>query len=407
MNRIYTNILSLTLIQLFNYISPLLALPYLSRTLNIDGFGLLMLSMSIISICLVVSDFGFNLSSTYWIARNREDKIKVSKHIGAVFIIKCLLITLLLITLSFYILEITTLPIKNKENYLLTLSLIIIFQSFQPTWFFQGIERMFNITIFMAFSKLSYVLLIFLFVRRNDDIDVALYCLLASNLVGVILSTISIYLNKYSIKLPSFDDITKTLKNSYTYFLSRASVIIYTSASTFIVGSYSGLYQAALFSSAEKLYQAGQSITSPVSQAIFPHIARTGEKNILYKFIAIILLPLTALCLFCLFFSEDIITIFYGEEYRDASKILNVFIICTVINFLGVNFGYPAFAALNRLDIPNKTTILGCLFQLISLVILYQLNNITAYSVACSILITETIVMLTRIFFFLKLKDLQ
>ncbi|MBS0998395.1 oligosaccharide flippase family protein [Providencia sp. JGM178] len=366
-----------------------------------------MLSMSIISICLVVSDFGFNLSSTYWIARNREDKIKVSKHIGAVFIIKCLLITLLLITLSFYILEITTLPIKNKENYLLTLSLIIIFQSFQPTWFFQGIERMFNITIFMAFSKLSYVLLIFLFVRRNDDIDVALYCLLASNLVGVILSTISIYLNKYSIKLPSFDDITKTLKNSYTYFLSRASVIIYTSASTFIVGSYSGLYQAALFSSAEKLYQAGQSITSPVSQAIFPHIARTGEKNILYKFIAIILLPLTALCLFCLFFSEDIITIFYGEEYRDASKILNVFIICTVINFLGVNFGYPAFAALNRLDIPNKTTILGCLFQLISLVILYQLNNITAYSVACSILITETIVMLTRIFFFLKLKDLQ
>ncbi|MFB9998018.1 oligosaccharide flippase family protein [Providencia rustigianii] len=68
------------------------------------------------------------------------------------------------------------------------------------------------------------------------------------------------------------------MKSSYTYFLSRASVVIYTSASTFIVGSYSGLNQAALFSSAEKLYQAGQSITSPVSQAIFPHIARTGEK---------------------------------------------------------------------------------------------------------------------------------
>ncbi|WP_409339321.1 oligosaccharide flippase family protein, partial [Providencia rustigianii] len=69
MNRIYKNILSLTLIQLFNYISPLLVLPYLSRTLSIDGFGLLMLSMSMISICLVISDFGFNLSSTYWIAK--------------------------------------------------------------------------------------------------------------------------------------------------------------------------------------------------------------------------------------------------------------------------------------------------------------------------------------------------
>ncbi|WP_265716092.1 oligosaccharide flippase family protein, partial [Providencia rustigianii] len=146
MNRIYKNILSLTLIQLFNYISPLLVLPYLSRTLSIDGFGLLMLSMSMISICLVISDFGFNLSSTYWIAKNRDDRIKVSKHIGAVFCIKLLLIILLIIMLSIYILKITTLPIQKKETYLLTLSLIIIFQSFQPTWFFQGIERMFNIT---------------------------------------------------------------------------------------------------------------------------------------------------------------------------------------------------------------------------------------------------------------------
>ncbi|SUC29046.1 Putative O-antigen transporter [Providencia rustigianii] len=405
MNRIYKNILSLTLIQLFNYISPLLVLPYLSRTLSIDGFGLLMLSMSMISICLVISDFGFNLSSTYWIAKNRDDRIKVSKHIGAVFCIKLLLIILLIIMLSIYILKITTLPIQKKETYLLTLSLIIIFQSFQPTWFFQGIERMFNITIFMALSKLSYVLLVFSFVKKNDDIDTTLYCLLVSNFIGAIFSIVSIYLNKYSIKLPSLYDIINILKSSYTYFLSRASVVIYTSASTFIVGSYSGLNQAALFSSAEKLYQAGQSITSPVSQAIFPHIARTGEKNILYKFIAIVLFPLTILCLFCLFFSKDIITIFYGKEYIDAYQVLNIFIICTLVNFLGVNFGYPAFATLNRLDIPNKTTGLGCLFQLISLITLYQLENITAYSVACSILITETLVMLTRIFFFLKLKN--
>ncbi|WP_265504304.1 oligosaccharide flippase family protein, partial [Providencia rustigianii] len=239
--------------------------------------------------CLVISDFGFNLSSTYWIAKNRDDRIKVSKHIGAVFCIKLLLIILLIIMLSIYILKITTLPIQKKETYLLTLSLIIIFQSFQPTWFFQGIERMFNITIFMALSKLSYVLLVFSFVKKNDDIDTTLYCLLVSNFIGAIFSIVSIYLNKYSIKLPSLYDIINILKSSYTYFLSRASVVIYTSASTFIVGSYSGLNQAALFSSAEKLYQAGQSITSPVSQAIFPHIARTGEKNILYKFIAIVL----------------------------------------------------------------------------------------------------------------------
>ncbi|WP_272660880.1 oligosaccharide flippase family protein [Providencia sp. PROV150] len=403
MNRIYKNIFSLTLIQFFNYLSPLLVLPYLSRTLSIDGFGLLMLTISMISICLVITDFGFNISSTHWISINRDDKNKVANHIGAVLVIKLILIFFLIFILYYYIKYITELPIKDKNSYIILVSLIVIFQSFQPTWFFQGIERMFNITIFMATSKIFYIILVFLLVKDKNDITTTLICLLTSNIIASVLSLVSIYLNKYFIKLPPLSYTIQILKIGIPYFFSRASVSVYTSASTFIVGSLSGLHQSAIFSSAEKLYQAGQSITSPVSQAIFPYIAKTGEKNILYKFIAIISIPLLMLCIACLLLSKEIITIFYGDSFYEAYPVLNIFIICTLINFIGVNFGYPAFAVFNRLDIPNKTTIVGFFVQIFSLLYLFRTDNISAYTVACSVLLTETIVMIIRVCLYLMI----
>ncbi|MBX6998670.1 oligosaccharide flippase family protein, partial [Providencia rettgeri] len=47
MSSIKRNIAALTIVQLVNYLSPLLALPYLSRVLSIESFGLAMLIIAI------------------------------------------------------------------------------------------------------------------------------------------------------------------------------------------------------------------------------------------------------------------------------------------------------------------------------------------------------------------------
>ncbi|EEY5800625.1 O100 family O-antigen flippase, partial [Escherichia coli] len=84
----------------------------------------------------------------------------------------------------------------------------------------------------------------------------------------------------------------------------------------------------------------------------------------------------------------------------ESIPILKIFLICLIINFIGVSYGYPAFAIINRIDVANKTVYMGGLFQISSLLYLYVNDIISANSVAISVLMTETFVMCLRILFY-------
>ncbi|EOV8628946.1 oligosaccharide flippase family protein [Proteus mirabilis] len=403
MNKIHINIISLTILQFVSYLSPLIVLPYLSRILTIVEFGFIMISFSLISLSMIITDYGFGIFSPFWIAKNRNNIKRTSLHIGSVFYIKTILVLICSILLFLYINLANSIPVQNKTYYYFLLLTSILVQTFQPTWFFQGIEKMFNITIIMSISKLSYVILIYAFIKENNNVNDIILCFLISNIIASFIGILFIYKNGYKILFPSSKSTYKLFKSSSRFFISRIAVSIYTTASTVIVGTYAGLQQSAFYSSAEKLYQAGQSLSSPISQALFPYLSRTGDKKTLYKFISFLLVPIVTIAIIASFFTNEIMTIFYGQNLSNADNILNIFIICSVINFLGVNFGYPAFSTINRLDIPNKTVILGSGIQLISLIYLYYNENITAFSVAISVLITESIVMTLRLIIYFRL----
>ncbi|HEM8846781.1 TPA: oligosaccharide flippase family protein [Proteus mirabilis] len=402
MSKLSTNILSLTVVQLITYISPIIALPYLSRTLNVESFGLAMLMMSIIIISNLLTDFGFNLYSPHWIANNSNDKNKISKHISAIFILKTILFFLTSILLLIYFLTTKNITSNKSTLYWLTV-LALLSQTFQIIWFFQGIEKMLNITYLTFLSKLSYILFIVLIVKDENDVAEVILSYALSNIIATTFGILIFYRLGFKIKASTSVEVLTILKKSFPFFLSRAAVSIYTSASTLIIGSSAGLTQAALYSSAEKLYQAGQSLSFPISQALYPYLART--KNILafYKFILTLIPPLIISIGVIYYFSTDIIIIFYGVEYSDASDILRIFLITTIVNFVAVNFGYPAFSIISRLDIANNSVILAAIVQLIMIIFLYFDGSITAKNIAITVLITELFVMLIRVLLFLRI----
>lgn len=401
---IYLNIICLIFVQLSNYLSPLLVLPHLSHTLGVEGFGIIMVSMSLCSLTLILTDYGFGLSASYWIAKNRDIKKNVSNYLGAVFLIKTLIVLFLWGCLFFY--YIYGNGILHKKNMIIPLiGLVALSQSYQPIWFFQGIEKMKNITLSMVVSKLAYVFLVFCFVKKAGEEDYVLICMVISNILATLIGIISIYKEGYYIARPSLFMIKNVLAQGSDFFVSRIAVGIYTSASTFIVGSVAGVHQAALYSSAEKLYQAGQSLTSPVSQALYPYVTRTGDKKFLLKFILISFFPLMVGCSVCAYYASEILTIFYGVEFVLAEKTLQIFLFCSVVTFISVNFGYPAFAAIGKVKIANQTVIVGGGLQLIMLGGLFYFNNVTASNVVMSVLITEIAVLLLRLMFFIRLSN--
>ncbi|ENG5206474.1 O33 family O-antigen flippase, partial [Escherichia coli] len=392
-------------VQIINYVAPFLVLPYLSRVLSVDNFGLLMMIISASSIALIVTDYGFSLSGPLFVAVNKHNKVVINQYIGTIYLIKSVLISIIWF-LFLFIYFISDNEITSHFSNILWLGVIITTQSFQPIWFFQGLEKMKNITFSLIISKSVYVILIFCLVKTNH-VERVFLALVLSNVVTLVISNYLLYRNGYAIGTPCNKLFRDEIKNSFPFFLSRAAVGVYTSASTFIVGSFAGLNQAAVYSSAEKLYQAGQNALSPISQALYPYLARSGDKKTLYKFVVLFFILLCMICILSSYYSNTIVMLFFGNKYNAASQVLNVFLLSLVITFVSFNFGYPAFAAIKRVQIVNYTVVLGGGLQLLMIIILIVSEKITPLNMARSVLFTETLVLISRLglYFYLILKN--
>lgn len=401
-NEISTNIIALVFVQFANYISPLLVLPYLSRVLGLDGFGIIAIAMSLCGIALIITDYGFGLSAPYWLAKNKTHKDEVAEYLGAIFIIKLFLFSICSAVVTYYFFFLQDV-MPHTQLFFGALVLSIFFQTFQPNWFFLGIEKMKNVTFFMVTAKLSYLILVFTIVKNSTQIDLVVVCFAVSNLLATTIGIWFIYQEGYRISKPRLIFSLTVFKDGGFFFLSRLAVGVYTSASTFLVGAFSGASAAALYNSAEKLYQAGQSAISPVSQALFPYLARTGRKDVLYKAVGGLFIPMLIGSSFCIYYSDYIVVLFFGEEFHAASNLLNIFMVTLLVNFIGVNFGYPAFSSIDRVDVANKSVLFSATLQLILLIIMYLTDSVSPINICYSVLTIEVVVMLIRVSFFVYL----
>ncbi|HEN5443820.1 TPA: oligosaccharide flippase family protein, partial [Yersinia enterocolitica] len=91
MSVLRRNIFSLLLLQGSNYIIPLLTLPYLTRVLGVEGFGVYSLTLSLAQYFVILIDFGFNLSASKKIAEHQDDPEYISKIFFETLISKSIL----------------------------------------------------------------------------------------------------------------------------------------------------------------------------------------------------------------------------------------------------------------------------------------------------------------------------
>ncbi|AVF76125.1 hypothetical protein AL539_21570 [Vibrio alginolyticus] len=399
-HRVAINSLFIFSIQIMNMIAPLLVMPYLSRELSVDNFGMIMIIFSMSAICLVITDFGFNLSATYRISQCRDDKSEVARVVGGVLLSKLLILFLVIIFLVIYN-NYSSIVLSNELEFYTVIN--IICQSFIPFYFYQGIEKVKAMLVSVFLTKFFYVIGVFAFVDNNNyELVILIYAV--SNLFSSLILILGIYKNKYYIEKPKFDYTMKLIIDSSQFFLSRAAVLVNSSASTLIVGTFSGANQAALYGASEKIFQASQSVTSSITQALFPYLALNKNSNVLINVLCIVGIPLSLFLFLTSHFTSDILNLIFGHKYIEAYPILNYFLVIIGISFISSMFGYPAFAQLNKVNYANYTVILGSLFQIIFIVFLYLNNGLTAINMVKAVVITEMIILICRLVLYYSVK---
>ncbi|EFL2531958.1 oligosaccharide flippase family protein [Escherichia coli] len=398
-NVLFGNIAALAILQLATYITPLLIVPYLTRVLGPGGYGTVAICLSIIQMSLILTDFGFNLSSTEYIARNCQSKDKINKHIGAVFQIKILLIFLCVIFLYFLVNDQLQ---QFKIEFFFYSCIAIIGQTFQSLWFFQGVEKMKRITLFLTISKFSYVILTFVIVKKTEQGRFVILAYALSQVIGALLSQYYMRKEGYKYTPANLSSMLGVLRTSALFFWSRLAVSTYTTASTLVVGA-AGHVQAGYYAASEQLYKAGQNITTPVSQALYPYMTRAKNWALFFKMMSILTVVMITASLTAIWLSQWLIALIFGPEYIVSQNVFIVFMLALIVTFVSTNFGYPVFSALGKVKVANYTVIFGALTHVVILGVLFCLGEISAYNVVRAVLFTEIVILILRMFFFVKL----
>jgi PST family polysaccharide transporter len=342
--RLFSNFISLSVLQGANYILPFITLPYLVRVLGPEKYGLIAFAQAFIQYFNILTDYGFNLSATREISIHREDKEKVSEIFSSVMIIKFVFLILSFLIMSIIVFSFEKFR-KDWGIYFLTFGMVIG-QVLFPVWFFQGMERMKYITFLNITAKLIFTVSIFIFIHKASDyIYVPLLNSLGFIVAGIMALWIVFRDFEVDFRFPSLEALKHQLKEGWYIFISQVSVSLFNNTNIVILGLFTNNTAVGYYSIAEKLMRALAMLQTPITNAIFPHISYLIKRDkmsamLKLKKIMKVSIPIySALLLFIIIYSDHILPFLFGKEAMNSVIIFKIIGFIPLAIFLNNIFG--------------------------------------------------------------------
>lgn len=403
---LFKNFTSLSLLQISNYIFPLITLPYLVRVLGPEKYGLINFAAAFTGYFTILTDYGFNLSATQEISINREDKQKVSEIFSSVISIKILFF---LLSSLIFLMIVLFIPLFNENVALYFVTFLsVLGTTLFPSWLYQGVERMKYILNINLSVRIIITILIFILIKSESDyLKLAALNTIAQFSIGVVGILLTFKKLKIKYFFPNPELIKAQLKNGLSLFLSTVSINLYTTSNIFILGLFAPLNVVGYFSAADKIRMACQSILSPMSQSVFPYVnkmvSESYERFISFnkKLFKIALIIGAAISILLFLFAEPIVNILLGHEYQSSILVLKIIAWLPMVIFLSNVLGIQTMIPLNK----QKSFALILFFAAVLSLTLSFILVPKYFEIGTSISVLATEIFVTVLFFVLIKKN--
>lgn len=257
--------------QALNLVSPFLVAPYIISTCGVANFGKSGVAMAIAFFLIVLIDYGSDIVGVKEIAVNRENRSQLKKIFATTFAAK---LFLLLVLLTFLSCCYVFIPFFNNEKALYFLTFpILIGQFLNPTWFLQGTDNFRGITSLNLFSKIFYLVTIFLIIKKPEDYIYINFLWGFGMIIPFAVGTI-ICINRYDIKMADFE-VKATqlfLKNHFNFFVSQLFLSLKNYAPLVVVSFLGGYFIAGQYSIIEKIIMPFRSYLQIIFRFFYPKL---------------------------------------------------------------------------------------------------------------------------------------
>lgn len=263
-------------VQFVRKLLPLIIIPYLARILGPPGWGLVAFMQSLAEFVVLVIEFGFNLSATREVARNRESREACSEIMAGVLGAQLMLAlggTLAALLVSRFV------PLLHDNPRLVAAGLFYaVAQGFIPLWFFQGLEKMRLAATLEICGRLAGLAALFLLVHSPADTWLALGIQGVAPAITTSVGLLIAY-RTISFRMPEPRLVAEALRRGWPLFVYRSAESLYGVGNAFLLGLFAAPAEVGYFASAEKISRAVFGLLNPIREALYPRLSDMARRS--------------------------------------------------------------------------------------------------------------------------------
>lgn len=393
--------------QVLIIILPIVTIPYLSRVLGANNIGIFSFDLSIVTYFILIGGLGTVNYGQRIIAKYQEDTKNRSKTFYEIFYLRIITFTVFLIiySLAFCI---------NQDNviYFRILSLELIANIFDISWFYQGIEDFKKVSIRNCLVKLISVLCIFLFVRTQTDLWKYFVIYVLSTFIGNI--TLWFNLKNYIISSEKKNiNLKQHIKPTIMMFIPQIAVSIYTILDKTMLGVLGGDYsEVGFYDQSQRIVKILLTVVTTMSTVMIPRISNSFAKKDhdkiekymkdSFDFMWLLAIPIS-LGIFGI--ASNLVPWFFGPEFSKVIILLQVS--SSLILFISAStiIGSQYLMSINKPTVHSVAVIIGALTNvIINFILIKYYGSLGAVIASC---VAELVICLIEIIYVIKNKFIK
>ena len=377
-------------VQFCRKLFPLFTVPYLTRMLNPAGWGTVAFVLSMAEIVALIIEFGFNLSATREISRQRHHPENCRDVMGGVLGAQALL-AMAGISLAAVVSPHITL-LRNQPKMVIAGLIYAVAQGCTPLWFFQGLERLRLAASLEIGAKFAALCGVFLLVRSpQDGWKVVVLQAMAAGVSTT--AGIGLAVRSFGFRFPNYQLVKDALRRGWPMFVFRSAESLYGIGNVFLLGLFAPAAVVGYFATAEKITKAMFGLLNPIRDSLYPRLsylaASSEQAAARLARPAIALMVSGGLFLTTVLFAMApwFIKILAGPDFAPAVPVLRLYSILPLILSITYSVGLQWLIPLGRDAAVNRIIVGGGLLNL-ALSCLFA-PRLGAMGMATSVLLSE------------------
>jgi PST family polysaccharide transporter len=311
------------------------------RTVGVENYGRVVYAQAIVACFILIVNFGLDISAVKEVSIYRSDKPRLNEIVSSVLIIKTLLSVLSLLLLTALVCALPAFQRMARMLYFAFLACVA--DILLPVWYYQGMERMKQLTATRFFSIAFYTAAVFIFIRSEADYEYIPLLYSLGLIVSALISCHTLFVgDRIRIYRPPTAVVKRKFRESVPFFMSRASLVINSYMAKIMCGTFLSNSDAAAFDVVQKIYNGAMIPMQMYNQALYPNLAKSQDKTMLRRSVRIAgLLVLSITC--GVFLLSDWVTSLLSAGTMPQAAVL-MRIICPALFMAGLSIFFGSSA---------------------------------------------------------------